>query len=304
MEPSLNLEGVIVPLVTPFSMDGNLDVDGFVDQLTWLSGRGLTGVVALGSTGEAPFLERGERREIITAAADNREEGTLLLAGTGVESTRHTIGLASDAAEAGADALLVVNPSFYRSAMTPGVLLDHYTAVADSSPLPVVLYTIPQNTGLALSHDLVEELSRHPNIVGLKESGGDLRDLLLHLERTPPGFSVITGAATIAGHAAAAGASAAILAMANVVPELCVELFGAGRDGALDEMNDLQARLSFLTRSVQGRFGIAGMKVAVELLGGMGGLPRAPLKPVTDEERSTIHAALVEGGVEIPAAAE
>ncbi len=302
MEPSLNLEGVIVPLVTPFSLDGSLDTDGFTDQLTWLAGRGLTGVVALGSTGEAPYLERGERREIIAAAADNREEGILLLAGIGVESTHLTIGLASEAAEAGADALLVVNPSFYRSAMTPRVLLDHYTAVADSSPLPVVLYTIPQNTGLALSHDLVEELSLHPNIIGLKESGGDLRDLQLHLQRTPPEFSIITGAATIAGHAAAAGASGAILAMANVVPELCVELFNAGRDGALEEMKEMQARLSFLTRSIQGRFGIAGMKAAAELLGGKGGLPRAPLKPVTDEERSAIRVALIEGGVEIPAA--
>ncbi|MFC1628272.1 dihydrodipicolinate synthase family protein [Gemmatimonadota bacterium] len=302
MEPSLNLEGVIVPLVTPFSMNGNLDADGLIDQLTWLTGRGLTAVVALGSTGEAPFLDRGERREVINAAAENREEGTLLLAGIGVESTRLTIGLALDAAEAGADAVLVVNPSFYRSAMTPRVLLDHYTAVADASPLPVVLYTIPQNTGLALSHDLVEELSLHPDIIGLKESGGDLRDLQLHLQRTPPEFSIITGASAIVGYAAAAGADAAILAMANVVPELCVELFRAGREGALEEMKDMQARLSYLTRSIQGRFGIAGLKAAAELLGGTGGLTRAPLKPVTDEERSMIRAALVEGGVDIPAA--
>lgn len=292
MESSLNLEGVIVPLVTPFSMDGSLDTGGLTRQLTWLAGKGLTGVVALGSTGEAPFLERGERREVIAAVAGHREKGSLLLAGIGVESTRLTIGLASDAAEAGADAVLVVNPSFYRSAMTHRVLFDHYTAVADSSPLPVVLYTIPQNTGLALNHDLVEELSSHPNIIGLKESGGDLRDLQLHLQRTPPEFSIITGAATIAGHAAAAGASAAILAMANVVPELCVEVFAAGRNGALEEMKDLQARLSFLTRSIQGRFGIAGIKAAAELLGGTGGLPRAPLKPVSDEERAAISAAL------------
>ncbi|MFC1500767.1 dihydrodipicolinate synthase family protein, partial [Candidatus Zixiibacteriota bacterium] len=118
----------------------------------------------------------------------------------------------------------------------------------------------------------------------------------------PPEFSIITGAATIAGHAAAAGASAAILAMANVVPDLCVELFAAGRDGALEEMKDAQARLSFLTRSIQGRFGIPGMKAAAELLGGRGGFPRAPLKPVTADEKSLIRAALVEGGVDITVA--
>ncbi|MFC1500177.1 dihydrodipicolinate synthase family protein, partial [Candidatus Zixiibacteriota bacterium] len=117
MEPFLNLEGVIVPLVTPFSMDGTIDTGGLTRQIGWLSGRGLTGVVALGSTGEAPYLERDERREVIASAAGSREKGTLLLAGVGAESTRLTIQLASDAAEAGADALLVVNPSFYRSAM-------------------------------------------------------------------------------------------------------------------------------------------------------------------------------------------
>ncbi|MFC1530329.1 dihydrodipicolinate synthase family protein [Gemmatimonadota bacterium] len=300
MASSLSPEGVIVPLVTPFSMDGSLDEAGLIDQLTWLSGRGLTGVVALGSTGEAPLLEPPERRRVIATAAANREPDTMLIAGAGVESTRLTIRLAEEAAEAGADAVLVVNPSFYRSAMSPGTLYDHYCAVAGASPLPVILYSIPQNTGLALGPDLVEELSAHPGIIGLKESGGDLRDLQLHLQRTPPGFSIITGAATIAGPAAASGASAAILAMANVVPELCVEVFAAGREGEVEEMRDLQARLSFLTRSIQGGYGISGVKAAVELLGGTGGELRAPLKPVDDDGRTAILAALREAGLELP----
>jgi len=282
-------------------MGGSLDEAGLVEQLTWLSGRGLAGVVALGSTGEAPLLEPAERRRVIATAAANREPDTVLIAGIGVESTLLTIRLAEEAAEAGADSVLVVNPGFYRSAMTSPVLLEHYRAIAGASPLPVILYSIPQNTGLALGHDLVEELAEHPNIIGLKESGGDLRDLQLHLQRTPPEFSIITGAATIAGPAAISGASAAILAMANVVPELCVDVFTAGREGAVVEMRDLQARLSFLTGSIQGRYGIAGMKAAAELLGGTGGALRAPLTAIDDDGRTAILAALEEAGIELPA---
>ncbi len=281
-------------------MDGSLDEAGLVEQLTWLTGRGLTGVVALGSTGEAPFLEPPERRQVIATAAANREPETVLRAGVGAESTRLTIRLAEEAATAGADAVLVVNPSFYRSAMTPRTLFDHYSAVAGASPLPVILYSIPQNTGLALGPDLVEELAAHPGIIGLKESGGDLRDLQIHMHRTPPEFSIITGAATIAGPAAMSGACAAILAMANVVPALCVDVFTAGREGEVAEMRDLQARLSFLTRSIQGGYGIAGIKAAVELLGGTGGEPRAPLASVDDEGRNAILAALREAGIELP----
>ena len=157
------------------------------------------------------------------------------------------------------------------------------------------------DTYQSLGPDLVEELAVHPGIIGLKESGGDLRDLQIHLQRTPPEFSIITGAATIAGSAAMSGACAAILAMANVVPELCVDVFTAGREGEVAEMRDLQARLSFLTRSIQGGYGIAGIKAAVELLGGTGGEPRAPLVPVDDEGRNTILAALREAGIELPA---
>jgi 4-hydroxy-2-oxoglutarate aldolase len=184
--------------------------------------------------------------------------------------------------------------------MTPSALRDHYLAVADASPLPVILYSIPQNTGVVLDHDLVEELAAHPGIIGLKDSAGDIRDLQFHLQRTPPGFHVITGAAVIAGFAAAAGADGAILAMANLVPELCVAVFEAGAAGRLEEMRDLQARLSHLTRAIQGRSGIAGLKAAADLLGGVGGPVRPPLQPVTEEERAAIAAALSEAGLDLP----
>lgn len=284
-------------MVTPFSLDGSLDVEGLRQQLGWLSGRGMSGFVALGSTGEAPLLSREERRRVIESVVSSREEGGVVIAGVGVESTGHTIELARDAAEAGADAALVVNPSYYRSSMTEGVLRRHYLAVADSSPIPLVLYSIPQNTGISLSHSLVEDLSAHANIIGLKESGGDMRDLQALLGRTPPEFSVITGAAALTGYAAAAGAAAAILAMANVVPALCVELFEAGADGDMESVRGLQPELNFLTRAIQGRFGIPGLKAAAEMAGGHGGAPRAPLLPLTEDERSAVAAAMEEAGL-------
>lgn len=297
MEAPLSLQGVIVPVVTPFSLEGGLDLEGLEVQMEWLSGRGLTGVVALGSTGEAPLVSREERRSIVARVASLREEGVLLVAGVGAESSALTIDLALEAAEAGAEALLVINPSYYRSQMTHRVLFDHYSDLADKSPLPVILYSIPQNTGLPLSHTLVEELAAHPNIAGLKDSGGDMRDLHLFLERTPPDFNVITGSALLTGPAAAAGASAAILAMANVVPDLCVELFDAGCTGEIDTVRRLQSELNFLTRAIQGRFGIPGMKAAADLLGGHGGFPRKPMQPLNDEDRTSVAAALEEAGM-------
>ncbi|MCK4772290.1 MAG: dihydrodipicolinate synthase family protein, partial [Candidatus Latescibacteria bacterium] len=162
---------------------------------------------------------------------------------------------------------------------------------------PLLLYNMPESTGIHFPSEAAEELSAHPNIVGLKDSSGDLRSLHLFLGCTPPDFSVLTGSTLILGASAGAGAVGAILAMGNVAPELCVELFEAGRTGDMDRVLGLQPQLGFLTRAIQGAYGIPGIKAAVDLLGGRGGAVRSPLQPLTDEDRAEVAAALEEGGV-------
>jgi 4-hydroxy-2-oxoglutarate aldolase len=291
-----SFEGVIPAVVTPFSLRGAVDAPGLQRHLRWLSGRGLSNWLISGSTGESPLLNETEHRRLVGRASGLRRRGALLLAGSGAESTRGTIRLCRASAEAGADAVLVVNPSYYKGMLDEGALEAFYTEVAEASPLPVMLYSVPKFTGLPLSPALVERLAPHPNIIGLKDSSGDLAALQAFLERTPPDFQVFTGAPLIAGAAVLAGASGAILAMANVVPGLCRQLYGAARAGDVEGVRRLQTELNFLTRAIQNAHGIPGLKAAATILGGCGGYPRAPLRPLEEPARQRIAAALREAG--------
>jgi 4-hydroxy-tetrahydrodipicolinate synthase len=289
--------GVIPPVVTPFSLQDEIDLDGLEAQIRWLSGRGLAGLLVAGSTGEAPLLDRDERRRLTERAAAVREEGTVLLVGTGAQSTRQTLEYTADAAEAGADAVLVVNPSYFAGAMNAEALAAHFETVADGSPVPVLLYSVPKFTHLAIPPDVVERLARHENIIGMKDSSGDLRSLHTFLERTPPDFQVLTGSPLITAAAAAAGAAGAILAMANIAPEMCIETFAAGLEGDLDGMRAFQTELNALTRATQNTWGIPGLKAAADLLGGFGGFPRPPLQPLDEPGREQVGAVLAGAGL-------
>ncbi len=299
MQAQLSFEGVIPPVVTPFSLDGGLDLEGLEAQIGWLAGRGLSGILVAGSTGEAPLLSPEERRLAVERAAALKEDGALLMAGTGAQTTDETIRLTEDAAGAGADAVLVLNPFYYRGLMTVDTLEAHYRAVADHSPVPVLLYNVPMFTGLPLSPDLVERLAEHENIVGMKDSSGDLRHLQIFLERTPPDFKVLNGNAFITGAAALSGVSGVILAVGNLFPEICVALFEAGRSGDVDTVRELQTSLNALTRATQVAHGIPGLKAAADLLGGFGGLPRRPIQPVSEDARNELAAALSQAGFDL-----
>jgi len=292
-----SFEGVIPPVVTPFSLDGEVDLEGLERQVSWLSGRGLAGILILGSTGEAPLVDRDERKAIIERAAARKEEGTVLMAGTGAEGTRQTIQLSRDAAEAGADSVLVVNPSYYAGAMTVEGMSAHFEAVADASPVPILLYTVPKFTNLAIPPAVVERLARHENCVGIKDSSGDLCSLHTFMERTSPDFQVLTGSPLILGAAGAAGAAGGILAVANLFPELCIRLFEAGRQGEVETLRTLQTEVNVLTRRIQGAWGIPGLKVGADMLGGFGGYPRPPLRPLNGEGKAGVEAALSEAGL-------
>ena len=273
--------GIYTPIVTPFTSSGEVDERGLIANVDHYLATPLTGLVVLGSNGEAAQLEDDEADRVVDRVRDRVPRDRPLLVGTGRESTRATIAASRRAAAIGADAVMARTPSFYKPQMTTENFVRHYTEVADASPVPLLLYNVTVYTGVNLLPDAVEQLSRHPNIVGLKDSGNDMLQIADYLTRSQPGFTVLAGAAPTFFTAAALGVHGAVLALAGLVPDLCVELFGQVKAGRVDHARALQRRLLPLARSIGPVFGVPGLKAALDLLGLAGGVPRPPLRPVT-----------------------
>jgi 4-hydroxy-2-oxoglutarate aldolase len=269
--------GIYTPIVTPFTAAGDLDEAGMLANVDRYLASPLTGLVVLGSNGEAAALDDDEADRAITIVRDRVPRGRPLLAGTGRESTRATIAACRRAAAIGVDAVMARTPSFYKPQMTSDAFVRHFTAVADASPVPVLLYNVTMYTGVNLLPDAVEQLSEHPNIAGLKDSGNDMLQIGDYLSRSKPGFTVLAGAAPTLFPSAALGVHGAVLALAGIVPELCVELFDHVRAGRLETARALQRRLMPVARSIGPVYGVPGLKAALDLLGLHGGVPRPPL---------------------------
>jgi 4-hydroxy-2-oxoglutarate aldolase len=290
----MNLAGVFIPAVTPFDpVTGDVDIVAMRANLrSWLA-HPVHGIVIAGSTGEAVLLSREERRSLIEATAGAMSDDRLLIAGTGVESTRATVLLGQEAADAGADAVLVQPPAYFRGAMTPEVLRDHYRAVADASPVPVIIYQAPLRfSTLEFPSGLVAELSRHPNIVGIKDSRGSLEKIGELLDRTADGFAVIVGDGAGFYAALELGASAGILALANLAPAETAEIYQRFAEGRSSEAGRIQERVGPVHKKVVAGFGVAGVKAAAGLLGGYGGAPRPPLRPLPAAKIRVVEAEL------------
>ena len=294
--------GVFTPIVTPF-LDDALDEPGLRRNIAWLMRTPLTGLVVLGSNGEAPHLDDAEADRVIAVARDGVSGDRVFIAGTGRESTRATISATRRAAALGADAALVRTPSFFTGEMTSDVFVKHYTAVADVSPIPVFLYNVTMFTGVHLVPDAVERLASHPNIIGMKESGGDMGQIAECITRTPDEFVMYAGSAATYFHALCAGCSGAVLAVASVVPDLCVEIWRLVRDHRIDDARRLQQRLAPLARAVGTAHGVPGLKAALDALGYAGGAPRPPLLPASTAAVTEIRAHLLALGLG-PVAAE
>jgi 4-hydroxy-2-oxoglutarate aldolase len=275
--------GIYTPIATPFRDDGTVDERALaVNVSRWMT-TPLTGLVVLGSNGEAASLEDAEADRVVEIVRAGVPASRPLIAGTGRESTRATIAATRRAAAAGADAALVRTPSFFKPQMTTDAFVRHFTEVADASPVPVLLYNVTLYTGVNLLPDAVERLAIHPNIVGIKESGSDIGQIAEYVARTPDDFTVLAGSATTLVHALCAGCDGAILALASFAPAECVSMATLVRDKRLDEATALQRRLMPLARSVGTTYGVPGLKAALELKGYAGGPPRPPLRPVSSE---------------------
>jgi 4-hydroxy-2-oxoglutarate aldolase len=284
--------GIYTPIVTPFAASGDLDERGLAANVDHYLATRLTGLVVLGSNGEAAQLEDDEADRVIAIVRDRVPRHRPLLVGTGRESTRATIAACRRAAAIGADAVMARTPSFYKPQMTSENFIRHYTEVADASPVPVLLYNVTMYTGVNLLPDAVEKLSEHPNIAGLKDSGNDMLQIGDYLARAKPGFTVLAGAAPTLFTSAALGVHGAVLALAGLVPDLCVELFEHVRAGRVEDARGLQRRLMPLARAIGPVHGVPGLKAALDLLGLAGGDPRPPLRPVAPAAKESLRSLL------------
>jgi 4-hydroxy-2-oxoglutarate aldolase len=287
----VNLRSVFVPMPTPFK-DGEVDAAAIQANVRRWIAAGLGGIVAVGTNGEATLLDDDEADRVIEAARREVPADRVLIAGTGHESTRATIAAARRAAAVGADAVLVKTPSVYKAHVTAAGLTAHYTAVADASPVPVLLYNFPGSTGVNLAPDTVARLAAHPNIVGMKETSTDGAQFADLAAAVPDRFTVLCGAAPGVFAALCAGAKGAIIAVASLLPAACLELLAHVRAGRFDEARALQRRITPLGRAVTTTYGIAGLKAALDMSGYRGGDPRPPLGPLSPDAADRIRTLL------------
>jgi 4-hydroxy-2-oxoglutarate aldolase len=294
---TLNFSGIFPPLPTPFDNDENLLSEKIRFNIEKLSRYDLAGFLILGSNGEQVMLSEKEKIEAINAAREALPEGRLLLAGTGCQSTRETISLTRAAAAAGAHAVLVLNPFYYKGNMNHNELVRHYYDVADASPVPVLVYNMPGNTGLDMTSRMIITMAEHPNIVGLKESGGNVVKMGEVLGNVKPGFQVLAGGAGFLLPALAVGAVGGILASANIAPGHCTEIFRTFTAGNIIHARELQQKIIPLNASVTSRWGVPALKVAMDLLGLYGGNVRRPLLPMDEVNREYLKEMMQNEGV-------
>jgi len=299
---SKRFAGVFTPIATPFTSDDTIDEKGLASNVKRWMTTPLTGLVVLGSNGEAPQLEDDEADRVVEIVRAGVPKDRPLIVGTGRESTKATIHATRRAADLGADAALVRTPSFFKSQMTTDIFVRHYTEVADASPVPVLLYNVTMFTGVNLLPEAVERLASHPNIVGMKDSGTDVAQITEYVNRTPDDFVVLAGAAPTLFLSFCAGCDGAILAVAGVLPDMCVDLWRAVRENRIEEGREIQRRLLPIARSVGSVYGVAGLKAALDLIGYVGGEPRPPLRPASSQVIDILRAQLAEVGRLKPAA--
>jgi len=289
---TINLSGLLLPVITPFTAGEDIDADGLAANLEKWNGTGVIGYVVLGSTGERVNLDEREYLQVIDTARQAVPQTLSFIAGAGQQSTHGTIKEIARAAQAGAEAVLVITPHYYRSAMTQETLVRHYMTVADASPVPVILYSMPDLTGIKIEPETAARLSEHPNIIGIKDSSADLAELAETVRLVRRGFAVLIGNGTVLCEALQAGAGGAILAVGCVVPQLCLEIYEAVRENDIERAVALQERLTPLARAVTKTYGIGGLKAAMEMAGFVGGAVRSPLERPSEEASVEIESLL------------
>ena len=291
--PSAKLRGILLPFVTPFEASGDVDDKGLRENIRKWNATGILGYVVLGSTGERVNLDEREYLSVIEAARKEVSDGLTLIVGAGQQSTRGTINeIRRVASSVPVDAFLVITPYFYKPSITQQALVAHYQSVADESPAPVILCSMPALTGIKIEPETAARLSEHENIIGIKDSSADIAALAKTIKLVSKDFAVLTGNGTVLCEALTAGAIGGILAVGCVAPTLCIAIFRAVISGDIETATRLQSSLSPLAQAVTTHFGIGGLKAALDLQGYIGGTVRAPLRAPTSEARGEIQRCL------------
>ena len=280
---TINLSGLLLPITTPFTPDGAIDAAGLSSNLRKWNTIGLTGYVVLGSTGERVNLDEQEYLQVIEITRRGVPDSMTFIAGAGQQSTRATIKEIERAAAAGAQAALVITPNFYRSAITQPALLEHYRAIADAAKIPILLYSMPDLTGVKIEPETAAQLSEHENIIGIKDSSNDTDKFRETVRVCRQEFAVMIGNGTVFAGALSAGARGGILAGGCCAPEICLEIFLAFKANDETRATELQNLLTPLARAVTKTYGIGGLKTAMDFAGYTGAAVRAPLqRPAKD----------------------
>lgn len=286
----LDLSGVYPPITTPFDSSGNVSYEKLGQNVARWNALPFRGVVVHGSTGECVLLSQDERLQLVKAVRDLLPSDKLLVVGVGLESTDGTIDLARRSVDAGAQALLVVTPCFYKGRMTADVLTKHFAEVADKCAVPVILYSVPGNTGVDLPAEVAIRLASHPNVVGMKDSGGDITKIGYIVHKTKQhGFQVLAGSAGFLLPALEVGAVGGVCALANVLGAEVCQVYQSHVECNKHEALDLQQRLISPNAGVTKQFGIPGVKAAMEWFSYYGGPVRPPLLPLSDVETALLR---------------
>lgn len=288
----VNLKGIFPAITTPFDERGEVALDHLRANLEKYNATGIAGFVVLGSTGEAVMLSMDESNQVLAAAAKSAGRNKVLIAGTGAESTAEAIARTNRAADLGYHAALVRTPHYYKALMTPDVQAEHFQRVADAARIPVILYSVPQFTGIAIEAPLVAILSKHPNIIGIKESSGDVRRATDIIAAAHGNFQTMVGSAGTLYASLQAGAVGAVLALACAFPEKCVELSELARRSESQRALAVQKQLLDSATVLVTRLGIPGLKFGMDEVGLYGGLARQPFLPLTDAQKAEVRDAV------------
>jgi len=291
---SKKLSGISAPINTPF-VNGEVAYDQLRSNIQKYSKTALAGFFALGSNGESMFLTESEKLKVLEVVLEEKADHQLVMAGAGYESTRQTISFSNQVAEMGADFVSILTPSYFKKRLTDEAMIGYYTEVAEAVSVPVVAYNAPGFTGMTLSPQVVEVISRHPNVIGMKDTSKG--NMSTYISVSAEGFDILCGTVSTLFESMLLGARGAVVSLANSFPAPCCDLYEACKADDLDQARQLYYMLIKLNKSISGRFGVAGVKYAAEVAGYYGGDPRKPLLPITEEGRQLIRKAIEEAGV-------
>jgi 4-hydroxy-2-oxoglutarate aldolase len=293
----IQLQGIYPPISTPFADNGDVAIEALKNNLSFLNRFDLRGYIVMGSNGEFVMLSHEEKTLVMETARHAIPPNKLMIAGTGCQSTRETVELTSTAAKIGADAALILPPFYYKKLMTPAVLTQHFFTVADSSPIPILIYNMPACTGIDLDEDIILSLAEHENIIGLKDSSGNIVKIGA-LNNKLPEFQILAGSGSFLLPALSVGAVGGILALANIAPRQCLQLIDHFQTGKITAARVLQNKMIPVNAAITARWGVPALKAAMTYLGLYGGPVRPPLLPLSPGNLTKLKDILSEGGIE------